>query len=363
MSSDIQFHSLGVEDIQQETDNAVCVTFKVPPELNSQYQFKQGQYITLQRQFETALERRSYSICSPVGGSLTIGVKHIEGGLFSSYINRELQVGDSIVVSIPRGDFNTQLNPTQTRNYLLIAAGSGITPILSILETLLKVEPQSRATLIYGNRNNTSMMFLNRLSFIKSRYMSHFNWINIFSRQKQEADLFNGHIDNKKGAEIHQKLIPMHSFDEFFLCGPESMISEITRGLTSLDISQQKIHSELFASSVEDARLAMQKHHARSSKYAGKISTIEMKYGGREYQFELAYDGENILDAGLHQGANLPFSCKGGICSTCKCRLLEGEVEMDVRHGLQQEEIDNNYILSCQAHPLTDKVKLDFDQI
>lgn len=358
-----QYHTLSVSRIRADTERAKVVTFDLPEQLKPLYQFTQGQYLTLEKNFDGETIRRSYSICSGVGDLLRIGVKWIQGGIFSTYINRSLKIGDQLKVATPQGDFNTQLDAEQQKNYLFIAAGSGITPILSLLKTSLAKEPHSRATLIYGNQSTSSMMFMNDLSFIKNRYLERMDWINIFSRQAQYSDLFNGRIDNRKGAELNKKLIRLKAFDEFFLCGPESMLSEVSRGLIGLGIQDKHIHYELFASSVEDARLAIERHHERSLKRAGKTSDISVRYGGREYRFELSQDGENILDSGLKNGADLPYSCKGGICSTCKCRLLEGQVEMDVNHGLQKEEIDKGYILSCQAHPVTNRVKLDFDQM
>lgn len=215
---------------------------------------------------------------------------------------------------------------------------------------------------MYGNQSTATMMFSGALSFIKNRYLSRFHWINIFSRPPQAAAVLSGRIDNHKGADLNRSLINLAGFDEFFLCGPKSMNSEVSRGLTQFGIDDKNIHYELFASSAEDAQLIVEKHHARAVRFQGKTSRIELIKGGREFQFELPRDGENLLDAGANQGADPPFSCKAGICATCKCKLLEGEVEMDIEHGLQADEIADGYILSCQAHPVSSKVRVDFDQ-
>lgn len=359
----MEFHSLTVKEIRQETNNARVLTFAVPAELQRNFGFKAGQYLTLEHTIDGESVRRSYSICSGVDDDqLQVGIKRVEGGVFSNYVHEKLKVGDKLQVMQPQGEFFTPLDSEQSKNYLFIAAGSGITPILSLIKTTLATEPDSKATLIYGNQSTATMMFKNDLSFIKNQYMSRFHWINIYSRQPQQAEVLNGRIDNKKGAELAKKLIDLAAFDEFFLCGPEAMISGVSRGLTGFGIKDDRIHYELFASSAEDAKAIIEKHHARAVKFKGKTSRIELVKGGREYQFELTADGENLLDAGMAQGADLPFSCKAGICATCRCKLVSGEVEMDIDHGLQAQEIEAGYILSCQAHPLSDTVRVDFDQ-
>ncbi len=359
----MDFHSLTVKDIRHETDNARVLSFAVPADLRDNFDFKAGQYLTLEHNIDGEAVRRSYSICSGVNDdSLQVGIKRVEGGVFSNFVHERLKVGDTLDVMQPQGEFYTTLDPEQVKNYLFIAAGSGITPILSLIKTTLATEPDSKVTLIYGNQSTATMMFKNDLSFIKNQYMSRFHWINIYSRQPQQAEVLNGRIDNKKGAELSQTLIDLASFDEFFLCGPEAMISGVSRGLTNFGINDDKIHYELFASSAEDAKAIIEKHHARAVKFKGKTSRIELVKGGREYQFELSADGENLLDAGMAQGADLPFSCKAGICATCRCKLVSGDVEMDIDHGLQKQEIEAGYILSCQAHPLSDTVRVDFDQ-
>jgi len=359
----MEFHSLTVKEIRHETDNARVLSFAVPAELQRNFDFKAGQYLTLEHIIDGEPVRRSYSICSGVDdGQLQVGIKRVEGGVFSNYVHEELEVGDKLQVMQPQGEFFTPLDSEQAKNYLFIAAGSGITPILSLIKTTLATEPHSKATLIYGNQSTATMMFKNDLSFIKNKYMTRFHWINIYSRQPQQAEVLNGRIDNKKGAELAQKLIDLTGFNEFFLCGPEAMISGVSRGLTGFGIKDDRIHYELFASSAEDAKAIIEKHHARAVKFKGKTSRIELVKGGREYQFELTADGENLLDAGMAQGADLPFSCKAGICATCRCKLVSGEVEIDIDHGLQSQEIEAGYILSCQAHPLSDTVRVDFDQ-
>ena len=358
-----QFYPLRVKDLQKDTENAVVVTFDLPDELADQFTFIQGQYLTLNQEINGEEVRRSYSICAGLDdGHLRVAIKLVEGGIFSTWANQELKAGDTLSVMPPRGDFFTDINPQQSKNYLCICAGSGITPVLSIIKTVLSREPDSRVTLLYGNQRTATMMFRHDLAFLKSAHMERFHWINIFSREPQEVDLLSGHLDNRKGGALNQRLINIRGFDEFFLCGPEAMISEVSRGLRSEGIAEENIHFELFAASAENARKAIERHHARAQEYKGQVSEVSLLSNGREYAFELSTDGENILDAGLRNGIDLPFSCKGGVCATCKARLIEGEVDMDLSQALRPEEVESGYILTCQSHPISKKVVVDFDQ-
>ncbi len=358
-----QFHPLRIKDLHKDTENAVVVTFDVPEELAGEFTFIQGQYLTLNQQINDEEVRRSYSICSGLDdGHLRIAIKHVEGGVFSTWANEKLQAGDILDVMPPRGDFFTDINPEQSKNYLCICAGSGITPVLSIIKTVLSREPQSTVTLLYGNQRTATMMFRHDLAFLKSAHLERFHWINIFSREPQEVKLLSGHLDNRKGGALNQRLINIRGFDEFFLCGPEAMISEVSRGLRGEEVAEENIHFELFAASAENARKAIARHHARAQEYKGQVSEVSILSDGREYAFELSTDGENILDAGLRNGVDLPFSCKGGVCATCKARLIEGEVDMDLNQALRPEEIASGYILTCQSHPISKRIVVDFDQ-
>lgn len=358
-----QFHTLSIASVRQETDDAVCVGFAVPPHQQAAFEFIPGQYLTLKARINGEEVRRSYSICAGLDdGELRVAIKRVEGGVFSTWANATLQPGQRIEVMPPQGNFHTEIKPANEKNYLCICAGSGITPILSIIKTILAREPKSRLTLLYGNQRTNTMMFRNELGFIKNRYLERFHWINIFSREPQEAEVLSGHINNRKGGELNRRLINIRGFDDFFLCGPEAMISEVSRGLRGEGIDESHIYYELFAASADDARARVEKHHARAREYQGMVSEVTVLSGGRTYQFELTADGENILDAGLDNGADLPFSCKGGVCATCKARLVEGEVDMDLAVALEQDERDAGYILTCQSHPVSQKVVVDFDQ-
>lgn len=359
------FHSLRVSDVQAETDSAVCVSFDVPDDLRDTFEFIQGQYLTLRKEINGEEVRRSYSICSGVDdGELRVGIKHIDGGAFSAFANQELKQGDMIDVLPPQGEFHTPLSADNEKRYMCICAGSGITPMLSIVKSILAREPKSHVSLLYGNRNSATVMFKDELSFIKNRYLTRFNWVNILSREEQDAEVLYGRLDNRKGGELNRKkLISIRGTDEFFLCGPESMISEVSRGLRDSGIDESHIHYELFFASAEDARAVVEKHHARAKQYAGQVSDVTVTVAGRSSRFELSKVGENILDGALNNGADLPFSCKGGVCATCKARLLEGEVDMDLNHALSDKEVQDGMILTCQAHPVSEKVVVDFDQI
>lgn len=358
-----RFHSLKVSNIHRDTDEALVINFNVPPELQEQFSFIQGQYLTLRKDIDGEEIRRSYSICAGLDdGELRVGVKRVEGGVFSGWIHTELKVDDVLDVMPPQGNFYSELDPERERWYMCICAGSGITPVLSIVKTVLAREPKSRITLLYGNQRTKTMMFRNELAFLKNKYMERLHWINIFSKEQQESELFTGHLDNRKGGALNRRLINIKEHDEFFLCGPEAMISEVSRGLRHEGIEEQQIHYELFGSSAEDARKAVEKHHARAREHQGLVSDVSVISDGREYQFELSADGGNILDAGLENGVDLPFSCKGGVCATCKAKLVEGKVDMDRNQALQADEIEKGYILTCQSHPISERVVVDYDQ-
>jgi len=359
------FYPLSISRLQAETDQAICIGFDLTAEQRQRFAFKPGQYLTLQATIDGELVRRSYSICSAVDEpQLRIAIKRVEGGVFSNFANEQLAVGDSLEVMPPQGQFFHEPDPSQAKNYMGLAVGSGITPILSIIQSLLAAEPNSRFTLVYGNRRSNSMMFKESLSFIKNRYMTRFNWINILSQDDQGVDVLNGRIDNKKGYYLQKlKLINIHDTDEAFICGPEAMMSEVSRGFRMEGLNESQIHYELFASSSADSEQRLAKAKQRVAHYGeSKTSQVTLVADGRGSTFELAAVGENILDAGLDQGIALPYSCKAGVCSTCKAKLVKGEVEMDIAHGLETHEIEAGYILTCQSHPVSDEVLVDFDQ-
>ena len=358
-----EFFQLPVAQVRRVTDDAVCVRFDVPDEIAEQFRFRQGQYLTLRREIDGEEVRRSYSICSGIDDNrLEIAIKAVPGGRFSGFANAALAAGDVLDVMAPAGSFTTPLDADAERNYLCIAAGSGITPVLSIVKSILATEPLSHVTLLYGNQSVASIMFREELDRLKNRYMARFQLIHVLSREQRDTDILNGRIDNRKGAELCRNLLDLQAVDAFFLCGPEAMISEVSRGLRGSGISESRIHYELFGASAEDAAAVVARHHARAEKFAGRTCRVTVKADGRETTLELSPDGENILDAALDAGVDLPFACKGGACATCRCRLVSGEVEMDLRHALEDDEIEAGFVLSCQAHPVSDEVYIDFDR-
>jgi len=355
----IHFHSLQIQKIQKETDDCVSITFRVPEELQDIFQFKQGQSLTIRTIKNSEELRRSYSICSsPFDNELKVAVKKVEGGIFSTYANEQLKTGDHIDVMPPVGKFYTELDPGQKKNYVSFAAGSGITPVLSIIKTTLLTESQSIFTLVFGNRSKASIIFKEDLEALKDKFINRFRIYHILSREKTDADINYGRIDKSKCELLFSKLIDIKKCDEFFLCGPEEMIFSIRDFLLENGVLKNKIHFELFTIPGQKQSVKIEKQEKKDE---GPKATISVKLDGILFDFDLSYNGESILDAALNEGADLPFACKGGVCTTCRAKLVEGEVEMDVNWGLEQDEIDKGFILTCQSHPKTSRVVVDFD--
>lgn len=353
------FHKLIVKEIRKETVDCVSVVFHVPESLKEDFVFSQGQNLTLRTTIEGEDIRRSYSICSaPQEQELRVAIKKTEAGVFSTWANTKLKKGDVLEVLQPTGKFNTPLQPSQTKQYLAFAAGSGITPIVSIIKATLYKEPNSCFTLVYGNRSRSSIIFFEELEGLKNKHLQRFNLIHVLSREKTDASLNFGKIDVNKLNEL-AKLIDYKVIDETFICGPEEMIFCVKDFLEARGIDKKRIHFELFTTPGKK-QTAVKKLRVQDD--TGPKSNIEVKVDGRSFEFDLSFNSDtSILDAALKQGADLPFACKGGVCCTCKAKLLQGEVEMDVSWGLEQEEIEQGYILACQSHPKTEKVVVDFD--
>lgn len=353
----IHFHKLSIKDIRKETADCVSIAFDIPPEIQPDFRFIQGQNITLKIPGNTQ-ERRSYSICtSPLENELRVAVKKVENGLFSTFANEQLKKGDILEVMPPTGTFFTGLNPAQKSEYVFFAAGSGITPVISLIKTILLTEKKSNVTLLYGNKNLASVIFKEQLEDLKDKYLQRFSLINVFSREKTESDFNYGRIDVSKLNQL-SKFINLNKIDNFFICGPEKMIFTVKDFLQGWGIESEKIHFELFTTPT--------KKHTQIYKAVEETksegSEITVKIDGRSFEFMLGYNEETILDAGLAQGADLPFACKGGVCCTCKAKLLEGEVEMEANYGLEKSEVKEGFILTCQSHPRTPKVVVDYDQ-
>lgn len=356
----IHFHSLSVKKVERETDDCVSIEFDVPEELKEIFQFKQGQNLTIKKVFDGEELRRNYSICtSPFDDKLKVAVKKAEGGVFSIWVNENLKEGDVLEVLPPTGKFYTQLKPSQKKNYVAFAAGSGITPILSIIKTTLITEPKSEFTLVYGNRTKNSIIFKEELEALKDKYIDRFRIYHILSRELTEAQINNGRIDVDKLELLFEKLIDIKASDEFFICGPEEMIFCIKGYLEGRGVASDKIHFELFTVPGQQTTKSEQQTAKQSDE--GPKAKVSVKLDGIMFDFDLAYESESILDAALKQGADLPYACKGGVCTTCKAKLIEGKVSMDVNWGLEPEEVEKGYILTCQSHPQTEKVVVDYD--
>ena len=355
----IHFHKLAIKEIRKETPECVSVLFDVPETLQNDFQFKQGQSLTMRTTIGGEEVRRTYSLCSsPLESQWKVAIKKVDGGLFSSFANHDLKVGDIVEVMEPVGKFYVDLDPANKKNYLAFAAGSGITPVISIIKTTLRTEPNSTFTLVYGNRSRSSIIFFEELEGLKNRFMDRFNLINILSRERTESQINFGRIDIGKLTEL-EKLVDYKRMNEIFLCGPEEMIFCVKNFLEQKEISEKNIHFELFTTSGQKTSNVKRQ---TSNETAGPQSSITVKVDGRSFDFNLPLNSDTaILDAALKQGADLPYACKGGMCCTCKAKLLEGEVEMDVHWGLEHEEIEQGYILTCQSHPKTEKIVVDFD--
>jgi len=355
------FHKLTVKDIRIETADCISIAFHVPEELNKDFRFVHGQNITVKVVIDNEEIRRSYSICSsPLENELRVAIKKLSDGKFSSYTN-SLQKNDLLEILPPTGNFYTELNPSNKKSYIAFAAGSGITPIISIIKTTLATEPQSNFTLIYGNKNRSSIIFKEELEAVKNRYMSRFVLHHILTREQTDSEINHGRITAEKCDELNNKLIDINRIDDFFICGPEQMIFSVKDWLEKKGIDQEKIHFELFTVPGEKSKGHHSSFNIHKKNFEHKTSKITIKQDGISFDFDLLYDAEPILDAALKQGVDLPFSCKGGVCSTCRAKLIEGKVEMEHNYSLEPDELEKGFILTCQSHPRTEKIVIDFD--
>jgi ring-1,2-phenylacetyl-CoA epoxidase subunit PaaE len=350
-----QFHPLTVTDIHHTIRDAVVLTLE--PANPDTFAFTQGQYLTFKQDFDGTELRRNYSICAGLDdGKLQVGIKRVDGGAFSTFANTALQVGDTLHAMPPQGKFFTAIEPARAKNYLGFAGGSGVTPVLSILKTVLKREPESTFTLVYANRAVNTIMFREELENLKNRYMGRLTIIHMLE-SGQDIDLFTGRVDQEKCAALFRQWIDVNAVDTAFICGPEPMMLAIADSLKSHGLAEDQIKFELFSES-QQGQLAKQEMAKRSEGQKGTELTVIIE--GAERSFEMP-KGQSVLDAALENGQDAPFACKAGVCSTCMCKVIEGEVEMISNHALEDYEVERGYILSCQSYPLTDKLVVDYD--
>ncbi|HEY2968399.1 MAG TPA: 1,2-phenylacetyl-CoA epoxidase subunit PaaE [Casimicrobiaceae bacterium] len=354
-----KFHPLKVAHVARETRDAVALTFDVPPALKEAFNFVQGQHLTLRADIAGEDLRRSYSICSAVQDeALRIAVKKAPGGAFSTWINDQVKAGHTIEVMPPMGHFNVVLDPRHRKHYLGFAAGSGITPLLSIVKTTLLVEPKSRFTLFYGNRSSSAVIFKEELADLKDRYLDRFNLVYVMSREPQDIALLNGRIDQGKTDALLAHWVDLADIDTAFVCGPDGMMQAVSKSLQAHGFPKSRIKIELFAASIPK-----HEHKTHAAPEPGHAEcAVSAIIDGATREFTLEKTKENIIDAAIRQGIELPYSCKGGVCSTCRAKLIEGEVDMDVNFALEDYEVARGFVLCCQSYPVTDKVVVDFDQ-
>jgi len=360
-----RFHTLTVTKVERLTDDAVAVSFAIPDELADEYSFEPGQHLTLRATVEGRDVRRSYSICRSrpevtKRKELRVASARVIGGLMSNWINDKVVAGDRIEVMTPVGGFTCATQPDGIRHHVAIAAGSGITPVMSLLSTALAEEPASRATLIFGNRHTTSIMFLEELEDLKNRYPDRFNLINVLSREAQDVELFSGRLDRKRLERILGAIVPVHTVDQWYLCGPFGLVETAQGLLADFGVDSHHVHHEVFH--VDDSGVPVVAVEPVTRKPdAPPEAVVTVNLEGRTTVIEMASRAETILAATLRARPDAPFSCTGGVCGTCRARLVEGEVRMDRNYALEPEEVAAGIVLACQSHPVTATVALDYD--
>jgi ring-1,2-phenylacetyl-CoA epoxidase subunit PaaE len=363
MTASALFHPLRVRRVEPDTDEAVIVSFDVPPDLRDVFGFNQGQYLTLRTEVDGADLRRSYSICAGIDdGELRVGVRKVAGGVFSNWINERLKPGDTVQVMPPQGRFFVPLDPQAHRHYLGVAGGSGITPILSIMKTVLGREPHARFTLIYANRAAKSTMFKEEIEDLKNRYMARLVLHHVLSGEDTELPLHSGVLNRAKLGEFLGRLVDAKAIDHAFVCGPYQMNDEAEAALLAAGVGEERIHIERFGVAPQAAGQAVGAVEHEAKPGDAERARIVIVRDGLKREFEFSKDDPSILDAASSAGLEVPFSCTSGVCGTCRARLVEGEVRMTRNFALDKTDLAAGFVLTCQAHPLTDRVVLSFDE-
>jgi ring-1,2-phenylacetyl-CoA epoxidase subunit PaaE len=351
-----QFHSIQISNIVKTTPDCSVVTFDISDELKEAFAYKQGQYLTLKANIKGEEVRRSYSLCSsPIDGQWQVAVKKIEDGRFSTFVNDVLEVGDTLEVMPPNGRFFTEMNPEKKKRYVAFAAGSGITPINSIIKTHLNQEPDSKFSLFYLNQSVQTMILREEIEGLKNQFLGRYELYHFLTKEMRDAPLFNGRFTEEKLQIISEKIIDFKSVDEFFICGPIEMIFMIRDFLYAQGVEESKVHFELFGTPTKTAKKKVLDVNNKD------VSDVSIITNGIQVSFKMTQNGENILDAAMRNNADLPFACKGGVCCTCKAKLIEGEAPMNVNYALEKDEVEQGYILTCQAVPKSSKIVVDFD--
>ena len=351
-----QFYTLKISEIVKTTEDCSVVSFDVPNDLKEKFKYKHGQYLTFKAIINNEEVRRSYSLCSsPLDGEWKVAVKQIEEGRFSTYVNEKLKVGDEIEVMPPNGRFYTEIDNSTPKKYVAFAAGSGITPIHSIIKTHLKEEPNSTFNLFYLNRSVQSMILREEVEGLKNQFLGRFELYHFLTQEMREAPLFNGRFTEEKLETISKVIMNVNEVDDYFICGPTEMIFMIRDFLIAKGVDEKRVHFELFNTPTGGKK---KKKLDTNNKDVSDVSIIT---NGVQVSFKMTQSGENILDAALRNNADLPFACKGGVCCTCKAKLIEGDAPMEVNYALEKEEVEQGYILTCQAIPKSKKILVDFD--
>lgn len=355
------FEKLKVKEVTKETEECVSIEFDVPENLKEKFRFEPGQYLTLRKEINGEDIRRSYSICSGLKeNKLCVAVKEVPKGRFSTFANQKLKKGDELEVMTPMGNFTTEINENTNKSFVFFAAGSGITPIMSLTKTILQTAPKSDVTLFFGNKGFDSIIFKEEIEDLKNQFMNTFRVIHVFSRESIGNKLQKGRIDKEKVLSLNKAFLSGQDVDEVFVCGPEPMIHAVSDAFQEEGVPKDKINFELFTTpgGKEDTKNIEKPVQPEKHVNANVVIIID----GEETLLALDSDGDSILDAGQKAGADLPFACKGGVCCTCKAKVLSGEAKMDVNYALEKDEVEAGYILTCQSHPVSDKLTVSFDE-
>ena len=355
------FRTLRILDIRNETDDCVSVSFHIPDEWKEEFKYIAGQNITLRSTIRGEEVRRSYSICSsPYENELRVAIKKVEEGLFSSHAHQHFKPAQSLEVLAPTGNFILPLQAVNKKHYVAFAAGSGITPVISILKTILREEPLSRFTLVYGNRTRSSVIFREELLALKNDHPEQFQLVPVFSREKMDASIFEGRIDAEKCEMIFKNIVPLADDQEYLLCGPAPMIFGVRTWLIEHQVNEKKIHFELFSDPGESGS-ALKKSTPEKKESSQEKSLVTIRLDGVSTDYQIPADGPTILEAAIQAGADLPYACRAGVCASCRAKLIKGKVTMDQNYALADEELEQGFILACQSHPASKKLEIDFD--